>query len=75
MAARGAESTVQRIYTNPNEPGAQLIDYGDGTVAIRDASGKLTPRQRFSIAQFKRYGWKVDDASSPSGDDKKKKPE
>jgi hypothetical protein len=50
----------QRIFTNPKEPGAQLIDYGDGTVAIRDASGKLTPRQRFDVGLFAKFGWKVD---------------
>jgi phage gp29-like protein len=61
----GAEAPKpQRIFTNPNEPGAQLIDYGDGTVAIRDATGKLTPRQRFNIALFAKFGWKVDNSLS-----------
>jgi hypothetical protein len=55
----------QRVFTNPNEPGAQLIDYGDGTVAIRDANGKLTPRQVFDISRFEKYGWKVDKSLSP----------
>ncbi len=63
----------QRIFTNPDEPGAQLIDYGDGTVAIRDANGRLTPRQRFDIGQFAKFGWRVDEALSPTQDDAKKK--
>jgi hypothetical protein len=61
-----------RIFTNPKEPGAQLIDYGYGTVAIRDADGKLTPRQRFNVAGFARLGWKVDMDLSPATDDTKK---
>lgn len=62
------QTKPQRIFTNPNEPGAQLIDYGDGTVAIRDANGKLTPRQVFNIDEFTRFGWKVDKALSPAAD-------
>ncbi len=62
----GGETRSQRIFTNPNEPGAQLIDYGDGTVAIRDANGQMTPRQRYDIALFAKFGWKVDKSLSPS---------
>lgn len=62
------QTKPQRVFTNPNEPGAQLIDYGDGTVAIRDANGKMTPRQVFNIAQFERYGWKVDTSLSPAAE-------
>lgn len=53
------EKRPQQILTNPKEPGAQLIDYGDGTVAIRDASGRMTPRQRYDIGLFKKFGWRV----------------
>jgi phage gp29-like protein len=60
------QTKPQRVLTNPKEPGAQLIDYGDGTVAIRDANGKMTPRQVFDIAQFEKYGWKVDKSLSPT---------
>lgn len=65
-AAPGEATKPQRVFTNPNEPGAQLIDYGDGTVAIRDASGKLTPRQRFNVNLFAKFGWKVDAGQSTS---------
>jgi hypothetical protein len=65
----GEQKKPQRIYSNPKMPGAQLIDYGDGTVAIRDADGRMTPRQRFDIAAFKRYGWKVDSAASGADTD------
>jgi hypothetical protein len=64
----GEPTRPQQVFTNPNEPGAQLIDYGDGTVAIRDAQGKLTPRQVFNVAAFAKYGWKVDKALSPDAD-------
>lgn len=62
------QAKPQRIFTNPKEPGAQLIDYGDGTVAIRDANGKMTPRQVFDISQFQRFGWKVDTSLTPQAD-------
>lgn len=65
-SATGEQLRPQRIFTNPKQPGAQLIDYGDGTVAIRDANGKLTPRQRFAVSQFSKYGWKVDASLSPA---------
>lgn len=72
--AKDAVSGIQRVYSNPNQPGAQLIDYGDGTVAIRDADGKLTPRQRFDVGRFKRYGWKIDDTdATPNPDGRNQK--
>lgn len=58
------DTKPQKVLTNPNEPGAQLIDYGDGTVAIRDAQGKMTPRQVFDVKVFAKYGWKVDTHAS-----------
>lgn len=60
----GGSPKPHQTFTNPKQPGAQLIDYGDGTVAIRDAEGRQTPRQRFNIAQFMKYGWKVDPAAN-----------
>lgn len=63
--AKAEPARAQKIYTNPNEPGAQLIDYGDGTVAIRDAQGRLTPRQRFDVSKFTKFGWKVDSSLTP----------
>lgn len=65
----GEPMRPQQIYTNPNEPGAQLIDYGDGTVAIRDATGKMTPRQVFNVALFAKYGWKIDKNASAAEQD------
>lgn len=61
----------QRILTNPRQPGAQLIDYGDGTVALRDPQGKLTPRQRFNVDLFVKFGWKVDTGGHPTHQDDK----
>jgi hypothetical protein len=62
--APGGEMKPQRVFTNPKEPGAQLIDYGDGTVAIRDAAGKLTPRQVFDVKVFAKFGWTLDENAS-----------
>jgi hypothetical protein len=56
----------KRIFTNPKEPGAQLLDFGDGTVAIRDANGRVTPRQRYDIDLFRKFGWQVDSSLTPS---------
>jgi hypothetical protein len=57
-----AAPAAQRILTNPRQPGAVLIDYGDGTVALRDPQGRLTPRQRFNVELFIKFGWKLDSA-------------
>jgi len=56
-------STVpKRTYSHPNQPGVTLLDFGDGTVAIRDAKGHISARQRFDITYFRKLGWKVDAA-------------
>jgi hypothetical protein len=62
----GEATKPQRVFTNPSEPGAQLVDFGDGTVAIRDANGKMTPRQVFDINVFAKYGWKLDKSLTPA---------
>ena len=58
--------TPKAVYVNERQPGAQLLDYGDGTVAIRDANGHISARQRFDVAAFIRLGWKLDPASKPA---------
>ena len=64
----GVTATVpQRILTNPNQPGAQLLDYGDGTVAIRDAHGHTSPRQKFNVTLFLKFGWKIQPGSGSRG--------
>lgn len=68
----GTASKPIRILSNPRQPGAQLIDYGDGTVAIRDSQGRMTPRQRFNIAAFLKFGWKVDTGGSKTPEKKSK---
>lgn len=47
----------KRILRNPKMPGAQLLDYGDGTVAIRDSMGHVSKRQEVPIAKFLALGW------------------
>lgn len=60
VTAREGTLVPKQILTNQAAPGAQLLDFGDGTVAVRDAAGRQSARQRFDIAQFSGLGWKVD---------------
>lgn len=53
----GANPT--RILGHPEQPGVQLLDFGDGTVAIRDAEGRLSPRQKYDIGAFEKLGWQA----------------
>lgn len=55
--------TPQRTFTHPDQPGVLLIDYGDGTVAIRDANGHTSQRQRYDIGAFIKLGWAVQEDS------------
>ncbi len=68
----GASAVVKRTFSHPKQPGVQLLDYGDGTVAIKDDKGNISRRQRFSIEAFRKLGWKVDGAydDKPDPDDK-----
>lgn len=50
----------KRTFIHPKQPGARLIDFGDGTVAIQDANGQMSTRQRFDIQAFLRLGWQAD---------------
>lgn len=54
--------SIVATYSHPDQPGVQLLDYGDGTVAIRDAHGNISARQRFEVGSFLKLGWKVDAA-------------
>jgi phage gp29-like protein len=53
------DAKPQRFFGHPDAPGAVLIDFGDGTVAIRDGNGNVSPRQRFDITKFADLGWTV----------------
>lgn len=57
-----------RIYGNPNAPGAQLLEFADGTIAIQDAAGNLSPRQKFEISEFLKLGWQITQEPKPVGD-------
>ena len=50
---------VIRSLTHPDLAGFVLLDYGDGTVALRDATGRISPRQKFSLKMFLKLGWKI----------------
>lgn len=52
-------ATPAKTYSHPQAPGVELLDFGDGTVAVRDATGRLSPRQKFAIAAFVKLGWQV----------------
>lgn len=57
---RSVEGTEPaKIYGHPQAPGVQLLDFGDGTVAIRDADGNTSPRQKIAVTEFTKLGWKV----------------
>ena len=67
-------STPKRTFTHPSQPGVTLLDFGDGTVAVRDANGNTSSRQRFDIDKFLKLGWKIDGAYSLNeGDEAAKK--
>jgi hypothetical protein len=70
--AEGRKADPKRFYGHPNAPGVALIDYGDGTVAIRDVEGNISPRQRFDISKFVSLGWQV--AGMEKGKPEKDKP-
>lgn len=57
--AAKTKATPQRVLYHPDHPGAQLLDYGDGTVAVRDGSGNTSSRQRFAVEKFLQLGWKI----------------
>lgn len=52
-----SDDSPERIFGHPDAPGAQLFDYGDGTVALRDGKGNMSARQRFQIEKFIKLGW------------------
>lgn len=53
----------KRTLSHPSAPGAELLDYGDGTVAVRDAKGRVSARQRYQIDAFLKLGWKISQSS------------
>jgi hypothetical protein len=53
------ESLPKRFFTNPAEPGAVLMQYPDGSLALRDQQGNTSPRQHFDVHQFIELGWQV----------------
>jgi len=54
---------VVMVLTHPHHEGAKVLVYGDGTVAVQDASGNISKRQKFDPSQFVASGWGM-----PSGD-------
>lgn len=46
-------------YTHPDGNGETLLDFGDGTVALRDAMGNVGRRQAFDIVKFEKLGWVI----------------
>ncbi len=63
---------IVATFSHPDQPGVQLLDFGDGTVAIRDAQGNISARQRFDIGSFLKLGWKIDAAYADKYEENKK---
>jgi hypothetical protein len=57
---------VKQTFTNPEVPGAKLLDFGDGTYALQDAEGRVSERQKIQISQFLSLGWKTTHAPVPA---------
>ncbi len=55
----------KKRYTNAKAPGAELLVYSDGTVAVRDAQGRTSQRQKYQIDAFLKLGWKISQSSTP----------
>jgi hypothetical protein len=55
------DSAPHRVFSHPDQPGVTLLDFGDGTVAVKDARGNVSARQRFPISAFLKLGWKPAD--------------
>lgn len=60
-------ATPHRIYGNPDAPGAQLLEFADGTVAVQDAAGNVSPRQKFEISEFLKLGWRITQGPKGAG--------
>jgi hypothetical protein len=60
-------STPSRTFTNPAAPGAVLMLFPDGTVAIRDRFGRSSPRQHFDIQAFIHLGWQISPTNPATG--------
>jgi hypothetical protein len=53
------DDTPKRVFTNAKAPDVLLLQFPDGTIAIRDNTGKTSPRQHFDIHAFIEKGWRV----------------
>ncbi len=62
------------VYSHPDVPGARLLDFGDGTVAVEDSKGHRSQRQKFQIQAFLRLGWKTSQAKGTTRPAKKATP-
>ena len=61
---------VLMVLRHPHHEGAKVLVYGDGTVAVQDAAGNISRRQKFDPAQFVASGWELPEEGS--GDVKQK---
>jgi hypothetical protein len=60
VAAGGdLHSAAKRIFINPKAPGVQLLQFADGTLAIRDAQGHMSTPRAFGIQAFIKLGWVI----------------
>lgn len=63
---------VTMVLRHPHHEGAKVLVYGDGTVAVQDASGNMSRRQQFDPTQFIAAGWGLPNEESADDPTKKK---
>jgi hypothetical protein len=56
-APEQAGAGVMMVLRHPHHEGAKVFVYGDGTVAVQDATGNMSRRQKYDPTQFVATGW------------------
>lgn len=64
---------VMMVLRHPHHEGAKVLVYGDGTVAVQDASGNMSKRQKFDPSQFVASGWGLPNEEASNGKPEKSK--
>ena len=68
-----AGAGVIMVLRHPHHDGAKVLVYGDGTVAVQDAAGNMSRRQKYDPTQFVAAGWGLPSEEEKSNDSASKK--